>query len=106
MADTAKRLSGPTSLTASAVTQYTVPGSTTAIIRNIHAFNGNASARTLTVSIGTDAAATRIFDALSIPGNSGVDWSGFMVLSAAEIIQALASNTTSVVLTISGVEVT
>jgi hypothetical protein len=106
MADTAKRLSGPTLLTTSAVTQYTVPALTTTIVRHIHAQNGSASAVTLTISIGADAAGTRIYDAISIPANGSLDWSGFMVLAAAETIQAKASAGTAIVLSMSGVETT
>lgn len=106
MGDLAKRLSGPTHLTTSAATQYTVPASTKAIIRNIHAANTSASAATFTMSIGTDAAGKRLWSGHSIPANDVLDWSGFMVLDAAEIIQAFSGSTNVICLTISGVEVT
>ena len=105
MTDTAKRFSGPTLLTASAADQYTVPASTTAIIRNIHVAEGNGSATSLTLSIGTDALAKRLFSAVSIPANNILDLPCFIVLSGGEKIQAFASATNSLVLTVSGVEV-
>lgn len=105
MADTAKRLSGPTALTTSAVTQYTVPGATTTILRSIHVCNETATDQTFTVSIGTDGAGKRLWKAVTCPANDSFDWSGFIVLAAAEVIQALADAGAALTLTISGVEV-
>ncbi len=104
MPDTPRRLSGPVALTTTATTRYTVPASTTAILRSLHVVNGNAAARSFTLSIGADAAGTRLFDATEIPAYGVLDWSGFVVLAAAEIIQAFAS-TAGPVLTLSGIEV-
>lgn len=105
MADIAKRLSGPALLTASAATVYTVPASTTAILRSVHVTNETATAATFTMSIGTDAAGKRLWTALTIPGNQAFDWSGFIVLAAAEIIQAFSGTASALTLTNSGVEV-
>jgi len=105
MADTAKRLSGPTALTTSAVTQYTVPASTTTILRSIHAANETATVATFTLSIGTDGAGKRLFMALPIGGNDAFDWTGFIVLAAGEVLQALAGTAAAITLTTSGVEV-
>lgn len=106
MTDTATRFQGPALLSGSAATVYTVPALTTAILRNIHAANTDSSARTLTVSIGSDAAGTRLLPALSIPAAGTYDWSGFIVLTAAEIVQAYSDSANKVALTISGVAVT
>jgi len=105
VADTAKRLAGPSALTTSAATYYTVPASTTAILRSVHVNNESASTATFTLSIGTDGAGKRLWSAVDIPTKSSFDWSGFIVLTAAEVIQALASAGTALTLTISGVEV-
>lgn len=105
MADTAKRLSGPTALTTSAVTQYTVPASTTAILRSVHVANESASTSWFTVSIGIDGAGKRLWFQQDVPAKSSFDWSGFIVLAAGEVIQALAQTATSNTLAISGVEV-
>jgi hypothetical protein len=105
MADVAKRLCGPTQMGTSAATVYTVPASTTAILRNIHVANNSGSMVTFSLSIGSNAAATQIFTTTPVGASGGVlDWSGFMVLTAGEIIQALASAGASMTLTISGVE--
>lgn len=106
MGSTAKRLAGPGQLTNSAVTQYTAPALTTAVMRSLHVFNATGGAVTFTMSIGADAAGTRLYDGVSIPALSSLDWSGFMVLAAAEILQAKASAGASLTLTISGVEIT
>lgn len=98
---------GPTALTTSAATLYTVPASTTLTVRNIHIANESAiAAVTVTLSIGTDAAGKRFIGGLSIPASSSYDWSGFLIVNAAEVIQALASAVTSLTVTISGINTT
>lgn len=106
MADTLKRLSGPTLLTTSAVTQYTVPGSTTATVRSIHVANETGTAATFTLSLGTDGAGKRLFKDVSVPANGVLDWSGTVILAAAEVLQALAGTGSALTLTVSGVEST
>src|SRR3954471_18728036 len=105
MADTARRLSGPALLTAAAATQYTVPASTTAILRSIHVSNETGTAATLTMSIGTDAAGKRLFTAFTVAANDTLDWSGFIVLAAGEVLQAFSGTASALTLTVSGVEV-
>jgi len=106
MADTPKRLYGPAQLTASAATLYTVPASTTTILRYIRIANTTATDRAVTLSIGTDAAATRFFAGMTVPANGSLDWSGSIPMTAAEIIQGLAAAATALTVIISGVEVT
>jgi hypothetical protein len=104
MAKTAKRLFGPAQLTNAAATKYTVPASTKAVIRHIHLSNPGASIN-VTASIGADAAATRIFDAFPVATGT-YDWYGYVVMDAAEILQAFASVTTQVTMTVFGDELT
>ncbi len=99
----AKRMSGPAALTTTAATKYTVAASRRGIVRHVHVSNPTASAITFTMSIGADAAGTRVFDAFSIGANTVLDHYPYYVLEAAEIIQAFGS-TTSLVLTIDGDE--
>lgn len=106
MPDTLRRLAGPTLLTAAAATVYTTPASTSASILGIHVANTSASPATFTMSIGADAAGTRLYSGVLIPGNGTLDWSGLYVVTAAEILQAYSSVTGVLTLTISGVEVT
>lgn len=111
MARIAKRLHGPAQVSNIAATKYTVPAGTKTVVRHIHVQNPSGSAVTFTLSIGTDAAATRIFDAFSVPANTDaatkgvIDHFGYYVLEAAEIIQALAGTTNILTLTIDGDEI-
>lgn len=106
MARTWKRLCGPGQLTASTVTKYTTPALTKTIVRHIHVQNPSGSACTFTLSIGADAAGTRLFDAYSIPAGTVLDHFGVYVVDAAEIIAANAGTTTVLTLTIDGEELT
>lgn len=106
MADTGARVVGPVLLTGAAATLYTVPPLTTLNMLNIHVFNNDTSTRDLTLSIGADAAGTRLYDAFVIPAKGTLDWTGFMVVTAGEILQAFGSTTLKLNITISGVLVT
>jgi hypothetical protein len=100
----AKRMAGPALVTNAAATKYTVAASRRGIIRHVHVQNPSGSVVTFTMSIGADAAGTRIFDAFSIAANSVLDHFCYYVLEAAEIIQALAGTTNILTLTIDGDE--
>jgi hypothetical protein len=111
MARIPKRLAGPAQVSNAATTKYTVPASTKTIVRHIHVENPSGSPVTFTLSIGADAAGTRIFDAYSIAAAAaGVDTSVldhfcYYVLEATEVIQALAGTNNILVLTIDGDEI-
>jgi hypothetical protein len=111
MARIPKRLFGPAQLTAATATKYTVPALTKTIIRHIHISNNSGSAVPVTISIGADAAGTRILDAYSIPAaavgvtGSVVDLYGYWVLDAAEIVAAFAGTTLVIDLTLNGDEI-
>jgi hypothetical protein len=98
------RLSGPALLTNAAATKYTVPASTVTIIQHIHVENPTGSAVTFTMSIGTDAAGTRLYDAFNIGAGQVLDTFCKYVLSAAEIVQAFAGTTNVMTLTLDGQE--
>ena len=100
----AKRMAGPALITNSAATKYTVGSSRRAIVRHVHVENPSGSSVTFTMSIGADAAGTRLFDAYSIAAGSILDHYCYYVLEAAEIIQALAGTTNVMTLTIDGDE--
>ncbi|HEV8549241.1 MAG TPA: hypothetical protein VGQ57_09435 [Polyangiaceae bacterium] len=100
-----KRFFGPAQLNASpATTKYTVPATRIAVIRNIHVYNPTGSAVTFTMSIGADAAGTRIFDAFSVPANSVYDSFAPFVLAAGELVQAFAGTANVLTLTLDGEE--
>ena len=100
----ATRLAGPAQVSNAAATKYTVPSVTKTIVRHVHVQNPSASAVTFTMSIGADAAGTRIFDAYSIAAGQILDHYCYYVLAAAEIIQALAGTNNILTLTIDGDE--
>lgn len=99
-----KRLAGPALITNAAVTKYTVPAGLNAVIRHIHVSNPSAAAVDFTLSIGADAAATRLFDGYPIAADSVLDWYPIQPLAAAEIVQALAGTTNILTMTINGDE--
>ncbi len=104
----ALRLAGPALLTNAAATKYTVPASTKTILRWIHVENPSAAAVSFTLSIGVDAAGTRLFDAIFIPAVTDIskgifDYFCNLPLEAAEIVQAWAPSATNVMtLTLEG----
>lgn len=92
----------PVQLTNAAVTYYTVPAATKAIIRHIHVSNPSGGSVNFTLSNGLASnAALRLYDAMpvaagSILGGPGGIWR-YDVLEAGMIIQALASASTTLV---------
>lgn len=99
---TQKRFYGPAALTNAAATKYTVPANVKAILRHIHVANPSANPVDFTLSIGADAAATRLWDGYPIPADSYEDFFLYTPMDAAEIIQALGSVNAILVITISG----
>lgn len=105
MADVSKRLAGPTAGTGAAATLYTAPAtpSQPTIVRHIQVANTTTTDQTFKLSIGADAAGTRLYSDTLVKGNGGLlNWNGFLVLNASEAIQWTAPTTLTV--TISGVE--
>ncbi len=107
MATINKRLFGPAQLTNAAATKYTAPGSGgSAQIKRMRVSNPTGGAVTFTLSIGADAAGTRLYDAVSVPAGSGLDIYGPFNLAASEIVQSLAGSNSALVLEIDGTETT
>lgn len=98
------RMAGPALVSNAAATKYTVPANRKGIVRHVHVSNPTGGAVTFTMSIGADAAATRLFDAYSIAAGAVLDHFCYYVLSAAEIIQALSGTNNVLTLTIDGDE--
>lgn len=96
---------GPHKLTASAATLATSPAASGGqwVITSIHFDNSDSVARTVTLSIGTDAVDLEEFSGLSIPANQPYDWNGKIIVPASTVIQGFASVTNVVTITISGV---
>ena len=91
---TPKTLVEATALTASAVTYYD-PSSVVGIMRTIQ-FSASAASKTVTLSNGTDAAGTRIFDALALTANVPAIYNGWWTVSDNKVVQAKASDTVPV----------
>ena len=112
MARTAKRLYGPAAVATGPATVYTVPALTKTIIRHIHLQNPSGSAVTFYMSIGADAAGTRLWDAYSIPAaaagvvDSVREIFMYLVVDAAEIVQLRAGTNNILTIVISGDEIT
>lgn len=107
MGQTTKRPYGPALLSNAAATKYTVPTSTKAIVRWLHLSNNDqAVAQTFYLSLGADAAGTRLWDAYAIAAGAVYDWYPLLEMDAAEIIQAYAGTTNKLNLTIVVDEIT
>lgn len=110
MADTQARVVGPAFLANAAATLYTVPASTSAILRNIHVANETTVAATFTLSIAltatADAAGKRLYSAYSVGANSVMDWSGFIVLNTTDLLIGFASAASTMTITVDAVLVT
>lgn len=105
MADASGRIYGPAQPGTGNAVIYTVPAATTVVVRNIHICNTTANNATISLAIDASAAtaANCWLSALSIPGNSSYDWSGFLHLDAADTLQALQGTASALTVTISGV---
>lgn len=112
MPRTPKRLYGPALVATGPATVYTVPAVTKTIVRQIHIQNPSGSPVTWTVSLGADAAGTRLWTTYSIPAAAaGVtdnvrDIFMYMVMEAAEVIQMAAGTNNILNVSIFGDEYT
>jgi hypothetical protein len=107
---TPKEFKTGTALTASAVTQYTVPASTTSILKEIEICNTDAAVRTFTVYVipaaGSASVANTILNAVSIQPNDTKVISLSRVMPTGSFIQAKADAGAVVSFNASGIEVT
>lgn len=101
-----KRLVGPTQLgiTGTSESSLCTPAAgTQAVLKHIQATNTDATAtHYLCVSIGADAAATRIVDQVAIAPNGEYSRWVTHVIAASEIVCASADATSKVTLTVNG----
>lgn len=107
MADTYKRLyQGVAGTTAAAA--YTVPGSTSAIVKSMRIVNYSGAAATIKLWHGTGGAADAnvILPEVSVDAGGFAEFDGTLTMAAADIIYAQAGTVTSITLTIYGLEIT
>lgn len=111
MARIPKRLYGPALIATGPATVYTVPALTKTIIRQIHISNPSGSPVTFTLSVGADAAATRLWSAYSIPAaaagvtDSVRDIFMYLIMDAAEILTLSAGTNNILDIVITGDEI-
>jgi hypothetical protein len=104
VADTLTRIVGPAAISGTWSTFYTVPASTKTVVRNIHVTNTTSGAIQFSLAINGTAAANQLYSAFVIPGAGTLDWSGFLVLAAADTLRAASNLNTALTITVSGVE--
>lgn len=101
-----------TVLTTSAVTQYTAPGLTKAVIKKVTVTNTTGGAQSVTLYLipsgGSAGDASTNTIAATVPANSGVELylAENHVLETGDFVQALASANSALTLMASGIEVT
>jgi hypothetical protein len=111
MARIPKRLYGPAQVATGPATVYTVPALTKTLIRHLHVSNPSASPVGLTLSIGADAAGTRLLSAYSVAAaGTGVlgsvqDIFWYQIMDAAEILTLSATINNTLVIVINGDEI-
>lgn len=108
MAGQLKRLAGPAYLSASAADIYTPSASTIyTVIRHIHLFNTDSSARTFSLYVGGTGGSTggtELFKGYSIPANTPYDFypvPGLKMIST-DFLSGLASSGSTIVITVFG----
>lgn len=104
MAKTYKKLAQG-QLPSSVGTLYTVPASTTAIIRHIRLVNNDSSARTGALYHDGTTAAQIILPPASIVVGGWAEFDGVITMEAADTLSGLASVATQITYTIYGVEI-
>ncbi len=104
MANSAKKLFRGAATTTLTTNLYTVPAATTTVITSIVVTNTAATAGTFTLSIGTAASETALFDAVAIAADTTTVIDLKQVLVATEVIDGGASAIT-ISFHISGMEI-
>lgn len=81
----------PTAITASAVTVYTPSGATTGVIRS-YGFQVATTPHSVTLSVGADAAGTRIEDATLLTANIPLIRNSFIIVPNGVNVQVKADS--------------
>lgn len=97
MSVAASRIVGPIQAANADALVYTSTSAVTKV-RHIRVANPTGGAVTFTMSVGTDTAANRIYDAVSIPAGSAIETFCYYVLASGETLRAHASAATSLVI--------
>lgn len=105
MARIPKRLYGPAQIATGPATVYTVPALTKTILRHIHISNPSTAPVKLTLSIGADAAATRLYETFSIAAKTVIPLFWYVIMDAAQILTLSADTDSILVIVINGDEI-
>ncbi len=92
--------------TNSATTLYTVPGSTTTIVRHIRAVNDDSVSHTLDLYRNGSASANRLTETITIQAGSSYEDDVYLPLATTDTIQGKADASSKVTLFIGGAEIT
>jgi len=92
--------------TAAGGTVYTVPGSTTTVVRHIRCVNKDASSHTLELFRNGSAAANAITEIITIPAGGAWEDDVYLPLAATDTIYAKADADTKITLYVGGAEIT
>lgn len=96
------RFYGPALLPTSAATLFTAGAGYQSVIQLLHVMNQSASPATMTLSIGSDAAGTRIYDTYSFRGKEMRAEKVYYVLTAGENLQGFSGTASAILLVVSG----
>ncbi len=94
-----------TTLTGGTDTLYTVPASTAAIVKTIHVANYSADARTVKLLVGGTGDGNTILPTVSLAAGEFAQWDGTLALETGKTIVGVGSAASSIVVTISGDEI-
>lgn len=99
MSVAASRIVGPIQPAAADTLIYTSTSAVTKV-RHIRCANPTGAPVTFFLSIGADSAATRIYDAVSIPAGQAIETFCYYVLATGETLRAHAGSATALLLII------
>lgn len=106
MASTIERLVGPTAMATSTTLLYTCPVATVTEVRELRVVNTTGGAITFKLSVGADAAGTRLVGDYSVPANGIYKESGLVThLDAGDTLYGHAASS-GLTIQICGVETT
>ena len=105
MADTYKKLAQGQAATTVAVV-YTVPASTTAMVKQIHIANTSGATVTIKLWQSGTADANIILPAVTLDGGEFGQFDGNLLMETADTLQAESDTATAVTITVYGLEMT
>lgn len=84
---------------------YTVPGSTSAIVKKIVLVNNDTEALTVELNHDGDTEATRILPPISIDAGGWAEFDGSICMEAADTLQGKGEQATEITYTVYGLEI-